>query len=165
MVVASVKKGYPRSKQWVDVSYESTKTDAKGHWTFTGVPEQPDSVEIAAYDYLHLTEHASFQPEPYKPLSALRDGSAVLRLQRGTLVEGTVLAPDGQPVAGAEVSYGEGRGYGNAIPPLKSDAEGRFTLGIKPGTVSTLVAQAPGFGPTLQSSESGRWNVAHLLDA
>ena len=90
VVVASVKKGYPRSQQWVDVSYESTKTDAKGHWTFTGVPDQPDSVEIAAYDYLHLSEHASFQPEPFKSLSALRDGSAILRLQRGTLVEGTV---------------------------------------------------------------------------
>ena len=155
VVVVSVKKDYPRSKQWVDVGYESTKTDAKGHWTFTGVPEQPDSVELAAYDYLHLTEHASFHPEPYKPLSALRDGSAVLRLQRGTLVEGTVLAPDGQPVAGAEVSYGEGRGYANAIPPLKSDAEGRFTLGIKPGSVATLVAQAPGFGPTLQRVKVG----------
>ncbi|WP_406699852.1 carboxypeptidase regulatory-like domain-containing protein [Singulisphaera sp. Ch08] len=150
VVVVSVKKGYPRSKQWVDVNYESIKTDAKGHWTFTGVPEQPDAVEVAAYDYLHLTENASFQTEPYKPLSALRDGSAVLRLQRGTIIEGTVLAPDGQPVAGAEVSYGEGRGYANAIPPLKSDAEGRFTLGIKPGTVATLVAHAPGFGPSLQ---------------
>jgi peroxiredoxin/protocatechuate 3,4-dioxygenase beta subunit len=155
VVVVSVKKGYPRSKQWVDVSYESIKTDREGHWTFTGVPRQPDSVEIAAYDYLHLSEHASFQPEPYKPLSALRDGSAVLRLQRGTLVEGTVLAPDGQPVAGAEVFYGEGQGYGNAIPPLKSDAEGRFTLGIKPGSVSTLVAQAPGFGPTLHRVKVG----------
>ena len=155
VVVASVKKGYPRSQQWVDVSYESTKTDAKGHWTFTGVPDQPDSVEIAAYDYLHLSEHASFQPEPFKSLSALRDGSAILRLQRGTLVEGTVCAPDGQAVAGAEVSYGEGRGYANAIPPLKSDAKGRFTLGIKPGSVSTLVAQAPGFGPTLQRVKVG----------
>ena len=97
VVVASVKKGYPRSQQWVDVSYESTKTDAKGRWAFTGVPEQPDSVEIAAYDYLHLSEHASFQPEPYKSLSALRNGSAVLRLLRGTRVEGTVFGPMARP--------------------------------------------------------------------
>ena len=163
VVVASVKKDYPRSKQRVDVSYESTKTDAKGHWTFTGVPEQPDSVEIAAYDYLHLSEHTSVQPEPYKPLSALRDGSAVLRLHRGTLVQGTVLAPNGQPVAGAEVFYGEGQGYGNAIPPLKSDAEGRFTLGIKPGSVSTLVAQAPGFGPTLERVKVGNETLRTYL--
>ena len=150
VVVASVRKAYPKSKQWVDVSYESTKTDANGVWTFTGVPRQPDSIEIAAYDYLHLTEDASFQQEPYKPLTALRDGSAVLRLNRGTRIEGIVRAPDGKPVAGAAVYYGEGQGYANAIPPLKSDANGRFTLGIKPGTVATLVADAPGFGPTLE---------------
>jgi thiol-disulfide isomerase/thioredoxin/protocatechuate 3,4-dioxygenase beta subunit len=155
VVIVSLKKSYPRSNQWVDVGYKSIKTDANGHWTMTGVPEQPDSVEIAAYDYLHLTEQTSFHPERYKPLSALRDGSAVLRLQRGTLVEGTVLSPDGRPVAGAEVAYGEGQGYANAIPPLKSDAEGRFRLGIKPGSVATLVAHAPGFGPTVQRLRVG----------
>jgi peroxiredoxin/protocatechuate 3,4-dioxygenase beta subunit len=155
VVVVSAQKSYPKSNQRVDVGNRSIKTDANGRWTFTGVPEQPDSVEIAAYDYLHLTEQANFQTEPYKPLSALRDGSAVLRLQRGSLVEGTVLLPDGRPVAGAEVAYGEGQGYANSIPPLKSDAEGRFKLGIKPGTVATLVAHASGFGPTLQRLKVG----------
>jgi thiol-disulfide isomerase/thioredoxin/protocatechuate 3,4-dioxygenase beta subunit len=155
VVVVSVTKSYPRSKQWVDIGYESVKTDAKGHWTLAVVPERPDSAEVAAYDYLHLTENASFHPEPYRPLSALQDGSAVLRLRRGTIVEGTVLAPDGQPVAGADVYYGEGLGFANAIPPLKSDALGRFTLGIKPGSVSTLVAHAPGFGPTLRRVKVG----------
>jgi peroxiredoxin len=163
VVVVSVKKSYPKSNQWVDVGYESIKTDANGHWTFTGVPEQPDSVEIAAYDYLHLTEQTSFHPEPYRPLSALRDGSAVLRLQRGTLVEGTVLSPDGRPVAGAEVAYGEGQGYANAIPPVKSDAEGRFKLGIKPGSVATLVAHAPGFGPTVQRLKVGEGTLRAYL--
>jgi peroxiredoxin/protocatechuate 3,4-dioxygenase beta subunit len=155
VVVVSVRKSYPKSGQRVDLGYESVKTDANGHWTMTSVPEQPDSVEITAYDYLHLTEETSFHPEPYKPLSALREGSAVLRLRRGTLIEGTVLSPDGRPVAGAEVAYGEGQGYANAIPPLKSDAEGRFRLGIKPGSVATLVAHAPGFGPTLQRLKVG----------
>ena len=147
----------------MDVGYKSIKTDANGHWTMTGVPEQPDSVEIAAYDYLHLTELTSFHPERYKPLSALRDGSAVLRLQRGTLVEGTVLSPDGRPVADAEVAYGEGQGYANAIPPLKSDAEGRFKLGIKPGSVATLVAHAPGFGPTVQRPKVGEGTLRAYL--
>jgi peroxiredoxin/protocatechuate 3,4-dioxygenase beta subunit len=163
VVVVSVEKKYPGSIQSVAVNDASTKTDAKGTWTFTGVPTQPDSVKIAAYDYLHLTERTSFNPEPYKPLTALQDGSAVLRLQRGTLVEGTVLAPNGQPVAGAEVFYGEGQGYGNAIPPLKSDAEGRFTLGIKPGSVATLVAQAPGFGPTLERVRVGAGTLRTYL--
>ncbi len=156
VVVLSVKKSYRKSRQWVDVTYESTRTDARGHWSFTSVPEQPDSVVLASYHYLCLTEHAAFYPEPFKPLSALREGSAVLRLRRGTLIEGTVLSPDGHPVADAEVCYGEERGFGNSIPPLKANAQGRFTLGIKPGTHATLIVLAPGFAPTLKSTKIGK---------
>jgi peroxiredoxin/protocatechuate 3,4-dioxygenase beta subunit len=155
VVVVSVSKKYPKSQQRVDVNYKSVKADAEGRWTLAGVPGQADSVDVAAYDYLHLTELNSFHPEPYHPQSALRDRSAVLRLALGTLIEGTVLSPDGQPVAGAEVAYGEVEGYGNAIPPQKTDAEGRFRVGIKRGTIATLVARAPGFGPTLQRLKVG----------
>jgi len=155
VVVASVKKKYPNSQQWVDVSDESTKTDAKGYWSFANVPGQPDSVELASYHYLCLTEHAAFYLEPFKPESALRDASAVLRLQRGTLIEGTVCAPDGRPVGGAEVYYGEERGYGNSIPSMTANAEGKFTLGIKPGTQATLIASSAGFGPTLARAKVG----------
>jgi peroxiredoxin len=155
VVAVSVKKSYPKSRQWVDVTYESIRTDAKGRWSFTGVPQQPDSVELASYHYLCLTEHASFFPEPFKPLSALRDGSAVMRLRRGTLVEGAVLSPDRRPVTGADVYYGEERGYGNSIPALKTNAEGKFALGIKPGTQATLIAQSGGFAPTLERMKVG----------
>ncbi len=149
-VVISTRKGYPKSPQWVNVSYESTQTDATGHWSFSNVPAQPDSVSLAAYDYLHLGEWPGYLLEEFKPLSALRDGSAVLRLRRGTLIEGTVRAPDGRPVVDATVYYGEGRRYANSLPPLKSDARGRFTLGIKPGVISTLTVQHAGFGPVQQ---------------
>jgi peroxiredoxin/protocatechuate 3,4-dioxygenase beta subunit len=155
VVVVSVKKRYPKSQQWVAVSDESTKTDAHGRWSFTNVPEQPDSVELATYHDRCLTEHAAFYLEPFKPLGALRDGSAVLRLRRGTLIEGVVLAPDGHPAANAEVSYGEERGYGNSIPPWKVNAQGKFTLGIKPATHATLIARAPGFAPTLERIKVG----------
>jgi len=155
VVVVSVKKSYPRSQQWVDVGYESVRTDAQGHWTLTGVPEHPDSVELGAYHYLCLTDDSSFHEEPFKPLSALRDGSAVLRLRRGTLIEGSVLAPGGHAVAHAEVYYGESRGFGNSIPPLKADAQGKFKLGIKPGTQATLIASFPGFAPTMERAKVG----------
>lgn len=155
VVVVSVNKSYPQSKQRVGVSAESTRTNADGRWSLKNVPEQSESIEIAAYHYLCLDEKNSYHQQPFQPLSALRDGSAVLRLRRGTPVEGTVLSPDGQPVAGAEVSYGEGRGFGNAIPPVKSDDKGRFTFGIKPGTIVNLVSQAPGFGPTLKEVKVG----------
>ena len=66
-----------------------------------------------------------------------------------------MLGPDHQPVPNAEVFYGEGRRYGNAVPAMKTDAEGRFTLGIKRGIVTSLTAQCAGFGPAGQAIRVG----------
>jgi len=150
-VFVSASKRYPRSEQWVAVGYETVATDASGRWSFSGVPEQPDAIELAAHHPLCLSEHASFQEKKFTPLAALRDGSAVLKLERGTRIEGTVVGPDHQPVPNAEILYGEGRRFGNAIPAMKADAHGRFTLGIKPGTVTSLTACCAGFGPAGQA--------------
>ena len=150
-VVITVKKTYPKSPQWVDVRWEPTKTDATGRWSYSGVPEKPDSVSLGAYHHLCLADWPWYLAEEMKPLAALRDGSAVLRLARGTRIEGTVVAPDGHAVPDAEVYYGEGAWrVANGIPPLKTDRQGKFTLGIKPGTVSVLTARGAGFGPVLQ---------------
>lgn len=155
-VVVSVNKSYPKSDQWVNVQDESTRTGADGRWSLNNVPERPDSIEIGAYHHLCLTDHSAFFLESFRPLSALRDGSAVLRLRHGTPIKGIVLSPDGKPVAGAEVYYGEGWDLANAIPPVNTDAQGRFTMGIQPGTDSTLTARAANFGPTLQPLKVGK---------
>jgi thiol-disulfide isomerase/thioredoxin/protocatechuate 3,4-dioxygenase beta subunit len=155
-VVVSVRKKYPKSNQWVAISFSPTRADANGVWSFANVPEAPDAVEVGTYHHLCLADHAAFRFEPFTPLSALRDGSAVVRLQRGTRVEGTVVGPDGQPVSGAEVLYGEGRQYANSVPPVKTDDRGNFVLGIKPGEVSTLTATHPGFGPAMEPIKVGR---------
>ncbi len=154
-VVVDVAKLYPRSRQWVAIKDASTKTDANGCWSFASVPARPDSVKLAAYHYLYLNEHSFYLCEDFKPLSALRDGTATLRLERGTTIEGTVLAPDGSPVAHAEVMYGDSARFGNAIPPAIADAQGRFALGIKPGVVSKLTTRRAGFGPALQIIRAG----------
>src|SRR5205807_2359 len=110
---------------------------------------------LAAYHPLFLPERNFYLTEDFKPLSALRDGSATLHLRRGTTIEGVVRSHDGRLVADAEVFVGKGRGFGNAIPPLKTDARGRFKLGLPRGTASSLTARAPGFGPALQPIRVG----------
>ena len=97
-VVVDVSKGYPRSRQWVDFKYESTKTDTDGRWSFSSVPKKPDSIELAAYHHLYLQKRPYYYLTEFKPLSALRDGTATLRLARGTTIEGRVVARAGKPV-------------------------------------------------------------------
>ncbi|QEH31875.1 ECF RNA polymerase sigma factor SigE [Aquisphaera giovannonii] len=154
-VVIDVSKRYPKSGQWVDLKWEDTRADANGRWSFDGVPAEPDSVKLTAYHLQYLTENNAYMPEEFKPHSALRDGSAALRLRRGTPVEVTVRSAEGRPVAGAEVFYGLGRRFGNALPPARTDDRGRLTLGIKPGTASSLTARAPGFGPAKEAIRVG----------
>jgi RNA polymerase sigma factor (sigma-70 family) len=150
-VFITARKRYPKSEQWVAVAYDGIPADASGRWTFSGVPERPDAIELAAHHPSCLSEIASFQMKEFTPLSALRDGTAVLKLERGTPIELTVVGPDQKPVPYAEILYGEGRRFANAIPDMKADAHGRFTLGIKRGTVTSITARSPGFGPAGQT--------------
>ncbi|MDR3621508.1 MAG: sigma-70 family RNA polymerase sigma factor [Paludisphaera borealis] len=149
-VVIDASKRYPGSPQWVAVSYEKVQTDADGRWSFTGVPEKPDAVKLAVYHHLHLDGQRFFyNTEEFKPLSALQDGSALLHLRRGTPVNGTVVAPDGKPVAGATVYLGESSHFvTNEIPPVVTDADGKFALGLRAGTATSLTVLSPGYAPT-----------------
>jgi len=155
-VVIGVRKHYPDSDQQPDLALVPAQTDADGRWSFSSVPEQPDAVGVGAYHHLHLTERPFFRVDDYQPLSALRDRSAVLRLQRGTRIVGTVLGPDGRPVPDAAVLYGEGYFQTiNRIPPVKTDAQGGFVLGIKPGTIAQITARRGGLGPAQQTVPVG----------
>jgi RNA polymerase sigma factor (sigma-70 family) len=155
-VVISVRKHYPDSDQKANVFFVSTKTDADGRWSFSNVPGQLDSVAVGAYHPLYLTERTYFRMDESLSLSALRDRSTVLRLREGTRIDGTVIAPDGRPVAGAAVLYGaEDSQAANSIPAVKTDLQGRFTLGIEPGAISVLTARHDGFGPALQTIRVG----------
>ncbi len=154
-VVIDVKKDYPGSPQRVNLMFRSTVADADGRWSFSCVPEHPESIQVTAYHDLCRTESTCFLPVEYNPASALRDGSATLGLRRGTVVEVTVVGPDGRPVPESEVIVGNERRYGNSIPSVKADARGRLTLGFKPGIATTLIARHTGFGPAMQALRVG----------
>src|SRR5262249_23690045 len=144
-VVIHVRKRYADSEQKPDVFFVPTRTDADGRWSFSNVPEQPDAVGVGAYHHFYLTETDWFRVDVFQPLSALGDQSAILRLRRGTRIDGTVLGSDGRPVPEAAVVYGdESLTTANRIPPVTTDSHGRFTLGITPGAVSVLTARRAG---------------------
>lgn len=160
-VVVDVKKGYRKSPQWIDFRFDSVTTDADGRWSFSSVPREPDTISLSVYHHLYLNSNPCYFMTDFKPLPALRDGTATLRLSRGTTIEGRVVAPDGKPVADAEVVYGEPGPVANAIPALKTDRDGRFVLGIEPGVVSKLTAGHSGFAPAMQPIRVARASTPH----
>ena len=96
-VVVDVKKAYRNSRQWVDFRFDSATTDADGRWSFSGVPKEPDTVSLSVYHHLYLNSNPCYFMMDFKPLPALRNGTATLRLSHGTTIEGRVVAPTEYP--------------------------------------------------------------------
>ena len=155
-VVIRVRKHYPDSEQRPDVSFMSTYTDADGRWSFSNVPEKPDAFGVGTYHHLYLTDSRSSRwmtSNPCQPSATGRLSSCYGRVLR---IDGSVLGPDGRPVPDAAVVYGEENFRAvNRIPPIKTDAHGRFILGITPGAISALTARCAGFGPAIQTIRVG----------
>ena len=147
--------GYPRSRQRVDLEFRLTETDANGRWSFSCVPEKPDSIKVTAYH--HLCHHRR-TVLPSRRSSSRSRRSAMDRRPFTSVAarssKGTVIAPDGRPVADAEILVGTERRYGNSIPPVKTDTQGRFRLGFTPGIATALTARHAGFGPVEQPIRS-----------
>jgi hypothetical protein len=81
--------------------------------------------------------------------------TATLTLKRGVLIEGQVIGKDGKPLAGAGVGVGNDRVASNIVPEAKTDADGRFAVGVHPQGVVTLTIRAAGHAPEMLSVSPG----------
>jgi hypothetical protein len=129
------------------------KSGDDGSWTFNSAPVDCDEIGLAAWDYQHVTGDY-WQTQPFTPVSKLYDGTAVFTLRRGVTMEGVVVNPQGEPVAGASVALGQQR-VANAIPAENTDASGHFSYHFDPGQQVSLTAQAKGFAPQMKRFAMG----------
>ena len=148
-VVVRVRTAADTDQQRVQLDHHDFVTGVDGRWTADGIPAACKSIEIAAWHHECLPEQGYYNEQAYEPQAALRDGSATLTLTRGTPLKGVVRDTAGKPVAGAKVYYNASRDVGNAIPPVTTDADGAFALGVPPGTTPRLVVEKKGFAPAL----------------
>ncbi|MCX5659418.1 MAG: redoxin domain-containing protein [Planctomycetota bacterium] len=151
-----VVKTFPNPLQRVDISYETTKTNAQGEWTYPGLPEKCESIRLGALHPNFASGPGWFPMDEFKPMEKLRDRTAVLTLARGVPIVGQVLDEAGSPISKATVGYGRDRVPTNVLPEVVADKEGRFALTCKEGDMAVLTFKAKGFAPTIEEFAMGR---------
>ena len=123
--------------------HERMLTDDSGRWLTSVLPDDKDVRDPEL-------QHPDYQRGRVAPDSseAMRQGKATLVIRRGVSLQGTVLTPDGQPLAGADVRLSCG-GASQDIAAAKTGAAGGFSFGgLTPGRRADLLAQHPSFAPT-----------------
>jgi RNA polymerase sigma factor (sigma-70 family) len=128
----------------------TAKTDAQGRWQIDRVA--PDCVRYLG----GAASHPDFSPSEHVDVGShpefarqLLEGTFTFRLDPGIIVQGTVVDPSDQPVAGALVHMGGLSETGSRH--AHSAADGTFRVaGCRPGT-QLVTADAPGFAPAVLS--------------
>ena len=127
--------------------FTTATTDANGNWTLPNVPAQYEKIAIGASHPLCLDGSGLIPfdfaviPDP----AQLRALTYTLRLQRGTLISGTVYGPDGKPHKAA-ITIGELADSANRVPDILTTDDGHFQFATRKGTQTVLAVHAPGFG-------------------
>jgi protocatechuate 3,4-dioxygenase beta subunit len=123
--------------------------DEQGHFRLSGLAAGSWTLTASSKDYGRGDDLNVELPSA---------GAVELRLPRAAIVRGTVVSPEGQPVAGATIEPEVGleglieRQSGNGGPRAVSDEEGRFELGgLTPGSV-TIAARHEGFAKSLPTA-------------
>ena len=137
-------------REGVDLAH-SEVTDSEGKWLCDHLPAEVSSIRLTCShpDYLSATFGCAKLGATtnsgmiYLAESELRNSTAIVRLQRGLVVAGTVIDAEGQPLTGATVI--KNRLWSNSAASRCTDAQGRFRFGdIGPGEL-VLTARAEGF--------------------
>ncbi|QEH35123.1 Regulatory protein BlaR1 [Aquisphaera giovannonii] len=139
------------------------RSDATGRWSFDGAPTGrwvfEGSTKVLPEPVLQLlpiragyavgANREALHAGPGSPnAQALRGQAAVLTMRPTAVVRGTVIDPDGKPVAGAVIIPN--------VPPadlgvggqaVQSDEQGRFTLPPLPSEAQALWVVGPGWMP------------------
>jgi peroxiredoxin len=147
-VMCVVSKKYPNGEQLAG-NWTAVTADAQGHWSFESVPETFDSIQLGAYHRNCLQANPYYEMVAFPDVAGLKNGTAVLKLQRGTPVTITVKNAEGRPIRNASVTYGTERNGSNAYPAEKTDGQGMLTLGIVPNVEAVLTVQLKSYAPEL----------------
>ena len=145
---------------------EPAKTDATGHWSIQGLPEncQDFGLTVSYPDFPQAQfyadgPNASRFNGQHIPAAELFSGKAVLKLSNGCKLAGTVRNQSGKPLAGATVFVGFDRSMSGAVR-TNADAGGNFNLRNLGLGENYLTFSAPGFAPEFRTVTIAKTNAA-----
>ena len=149
------------SSERLDPADINVISNADGKWSCdqapVGLSTRHGWITVGTWSRRFVTHTGNHRTQLVKPLTALREGSLILKLQRGVKINGTIVGPDGQPLADAKVGLGDQPEGGFEIepPPMATDSLGRFSWVAQPGKLVTLTAWAPHCAPQTKMFKMG----------
>jgi uncharacterized GH25 family protein len=151
--------------RWLAEEDGARTTDAQGQWTLDNVPKGDDidvSIRVSHPEYVSDMTWGGMQGMQNVTLASLRQQKGTIVMYRGIAVTGTVTNPDGKPVAGAVVAWGDDP-YGQTSSVLsrlevRTDDKGIYKLPPLPPLTMTVTVIAEGFSPDLRKITISREN-------
>ncbi len=141
--------------EWIDLpSDASFTTDAQGRWRCSILPESwktggmPFDVK-----HPHFVRTGRFR-NWFVSIKDLRAGTAVMAMQTGFTLRGTVTDRKGQPIAGATVVWRTPYEEDGEVR-VKAGADGRFQFENRPPGIALIAAEAPGLAVDAKQVELG----------
>jgi protocatechuate 3,4-dioxygenase beta subunit/peroxiredoxin len=137
--------------QVVPIEYESVKTDQDGKWAWSRLPKSAASLNFKV-------THPEFMPAEYDQATpdntagkivtrdSLASLKAVMVMEPGIRLEGTVADSQGQPIARAEVMLASGENLGKR-QKVQTDTAGHFRFALFEAVEAQLFVQAKGYAP------------------
>ncbi|WP_425398521.1 M56 family metallopeptidase [Aeoliella sp.] len=125
-------------------------TNAEGKWSIDNVPEGDDirvRLKLTHPDYISDYQWGELQSEQGVGMESLRDKSAVLVMQRGVTVTGTVRDAQQNPVSNAVVIWGDDPYLQTGSQEVHTDNDGVYRFAPLPPGPVRLTVVAPGWAP------------------
>jgi beta-lactamase regulating signal transducer with metallopeptidase domain len=140
----------PVPDTWLSEGVGAITTDERGVWLLDKVPAGEDvkvEVKLSHPDYESDYAWGHSQKQQGVTTKSLREGTGTIVMHRGTSVQGSVTGPDGKPIVGAVVIWGDGPYLQEGSQEERSDRHGHFTFPPLPEGPMRLTAVAEGFAP------------------
>ena len=126
------------------------KTDATGRWIYASLPTDVQQLPITYEHPGYIVQRAS---EPVSKFSIPAGGEpqAVVMLNRGLTIAGSVTGADGKPLAGATARYFQQGSFRSDAPTAATDTAGKFLFNCGEAGSALLTISAPDHAPAMRT--------------